>query len=142
MAKTTLAQLKSKLKSCEAIGKQPVHVPVHERPSRSVSEVAYAVNPGDFVVICGATLALRCRAKSKQAGRRCRNAASKGMRVCRFHGGASTQISAAARKRASERMTVHGQETRQKRRERKQKVAEFRFLERVMREHDYFRLRR
>ena len=112
-----------------------MHVPVHERPSRSVDPVEYAANPDDYVVICSDTLALRCRAKSKQAGRRCRNAASKGMRVCRFHGGASTQISAAARKRHAERMTVHGRETRAIRHQRRQAAMELRVLERAMREH-------
>lgn len=47
----------------------------------------------------GADDSRRCTATSKQTGERCRNAATAGATVCRFHGGRSPQVQAAARRR-------------------------------------------
>ncbi len=138
--KTTLEDLKAGLAACEAIGKPPVKP---ARVSRSVSEAEYTKNPENYVTICGDTLALRCKAKSKRTGKRCRQAASKMNTTCKYHGGASTgPRTEAGRKRCADARTIHGEETRELRRLHSQKVAEFRILERVMRENNYFRLGR
>jgi hypothetical protein len=43
--------------------------------------------------------AIRCTAKSKASGQRCKRAAIPGGTVCRFHGGAAPQVVAAAKVR-------------------------------------------
>ena len=57
-----------------------------------------------------------------------KKAASKGKRVCMFHGGKSTgPITSLGKKRCANARTIHGRETRAIRSKRSQKLAEMKF---------------
>ena len=57
--------------------------------------------------------ALRCQALSKRSNQQCKKAASKGKRVCMFHGGKSTgPVTHSGKQRCAEARTIHGRETR------------------------------
>lgn len=72
--------------------------------------------------------AFRCQALSKRSKQQCRKAASKGKRVCMFHGGKSTgPITSLGKQRCAMAKTIHGRETRSIRSKRSQKLAEMRF---------------
>ena len=59
----------------------------------------------------------------------CKNAALKGKRVCRFHGGKSTgPITIDGKQRCAEAKTIHGWETREKREMRAEKFKEMKVL--------------
>ena len=59
----------------------------------------------------------------------CRNAALKGKRVCRFHGGKSTgPLTIDGKQRCAKAKTVHGLETREKRNQRAKKFREMKVL--------------
>ena len=74
-------------------------------------------------------LVKRCQALSKRSKQQCKKAASKGKRVCMFHGGKSTgPITSIGKKRCAEAKTTHGRETRSIRIKRAQKLAEMRFF--------------
>ena len=69
--------------------------------------------------------ALRCQALSKRSKQQCKKAASKGKRVCMFHGGKSTgPVTSGGKQRCAEAKTIHGRETRSIRNKRAQKLAE------------------
>ena len=75
----------------------------------------------------------RCQARSKRSAEQCRKAAMRGKRVCRTHGGASTgPKTPEGRAKCAAAKTVHGWETREKRRMRADKLAELRLMEQVM----------
>jgi len=58
----------------------------------------------------------RCQATSKRTGDQCGAPATKGQRVCRFHGGKSTgPKTAEGRARCAASKTIHGHDTREKR---------------------------
>ena len=58
----------------------------------------------------------RCQARSKRHGGQCGAPAIQGKRVCRFHGGLSRgPTTAAGRQRCAEAKTIHGEQTRAKR---------------------------
>lgn len=135
MALTTLSELIEQLDACT----EPEQV--NEPPaSRPVSQVEYKAAPENFVLICGSTLAIRCRAKSKRSKRRCKQPAMKSKFVCRYHGGKSTgPRTAAGRKHCAEARTVHGRETRAIRKQSSQKSREMRILMRVAKEHGLIR---
>ena len=81
----------------------------------------------------GATEVPRCQARSKRSGEQCRKAAMKGKQVCRTHGGASTgPKTKAGTARCAAAKTIHGRETRAKRKVRAIKLKELRELEVVM----------
>ena len=72
--------------------------------------------------------AFRCQALSKRSKRQCKKAASKGKRVCMFHGGKSTgPVTRSGKQRCAEAKTIHGRETRSIRNKRAQKLAELKF---------------
>lgn len=86
-----------------------------------------------YTTAFGATEVLRCQACSKRSGEQCRKAAMRGKRVCRTHGGASTgPKTKAGRASCAAAKTIHGRETRAKRKVRAIKQKELRELEVVM----------
>ena len=77
----------------------------------------------------GCIRAFQCQALSKRSKLQCRNAALKGKRVCRFHGGKSTgPITINGKQRCAEAKTIHGRETRDKREIRAEKFKEMKTL--------------
>ena len=73
-------------------------------------------------------LVKRCQALSKRSKQQCKKAASKGKRVCMFHGGKSTgPVTFHGKQRCAEAKTIHGRETRSLRNKRAQKLAEMKF---------------
>jgi hypothetical protein len=77
----------------------------------------------------GRIRAPRCQALSKRSKIQCQKAALTGKRVCLFHGGKSTgPVTEQGRKRCAEAKTVHGWETREKRRVRAEKFREMKGL--------------
>ena len=78
----------------------------------------------------GRIRAPRCQALSKRSKMQCQKAALNGKRQCRNHGGKSTgPVTEQGRKRCAEAKTVHGRETREKRRLRAAKLRELSELE-------------
>ena len=72
----------------------------------------------------------RCQATSKRTRLQCGAPALSGKSVCRFHGGRSTGPSTEAGKaRIATAMTVHGQSTRQARRELSEELGYLAMLE-------------
>ena len=126
--RTTLPELVYELEDCK---KEVTQEPV----SRHISQSDFDESPQDFVIICPNTsrqnFAKRCQAKSKRSGLRCRNAACKGKQVCRMHGASAGPKST---KNCGKHFFKHGCESREIRRLRSQKVAEFRILQRAIRE--------
>ena len=73
--------------------------------------------------------AYRCQALSKRSKMQCKNAALKEKHVCRFHGGKSKgPLTIDGKKRCANAKTVHGRETREKRRVRAEKFNEMKIL--------------
>ena len=69
--------------------------------------------------------AYRCQALSKRSKLQCKNAALKEKYICRFHGGKSKgPVTFDGRKRCAEAKTIHGRETREKRKIRSAKLNE------------------
>lgn len=64
----------------------------------------------------GLAQCLRCNAKSKRSGVRCNSPAVKGKTKCRMHGGTSKGPSEAGKQRLSDLKMVHGNYTREDRR--------------------------
>ena len=80
-------------------------------------------------LIKGRIRAFQCQALSKRSKLQCKNAALKGKRVCRFHGGKSTgAITIHGKQRCAKAKTVHGWETREKREIRARKLKEMKRL--------------
>ena len=78
-------------------------------------------------------LVKRCQALSKRSKQQCKKAASKGKRVCMFHGGKSTgPVTSGGKQRCAEAKTIHGRETRSIRNKRAQKLAEIKFYFRML----------
>ena len=72
----------------------------------------------------------RCQAKAKSTQLQCRLPAVGAKRVCRMHGGRSTgPRTQQGRERCRTAKLIHGRETRQIRKERRQKLAELKQLE-------------
>ena len=70
----------------------------------------------------GRIVCKQCQAMSKRTRLQCKSPAVKGKSVCRIHGGRSNgPRTAEGRQRCAEAKTVHGNETRANRAERKQK---------------------
>ena len=73
--------------------------------------------------------AYRCQALSKRSKLQCKNAALKEKHVCRFHGGKSKgPVTNDGKKRCADAKTVHGRETREKRKKRSAKFKEMKIL--------------
>ena len=72
----------------------------------------------------------RCQALSKRSREQCKKSALKGKTVCAFHGGRSTgPKTQEGKQRIADAKTVHGEETRAKRRERSESDARMRNFE-------------
>ena len=77
----------------------------------------------------GRIRAFQCQALSKRSKLQCKNAALRGKRVCRFHGGKSIgPITIQGKQRCAEAKTIHGWETREKRELRAEKFKEMKIL--------------
>ena len=73
--------------------------------------------------------AFQCQALSKRSKLQCKNAALKGKRVCRFHGGKSTgPLTIDGKQRCAKAKTIHGWDTREKRKIRANKLKEMKIL--------------
>ncbi|MDB2444965.1 hypothetical protein N9X66_07425 [Gammaproteobacteria bacterium] len=87
-----------------------------------------------YTTLGGRVTCTQCSGLSKRTRQRCGNPAMKGKKVCRHHGGKSTGARTPEGKaRQIEANTIHGNETRAKREERKQTNAELYALEKEMR---------
>jgi len=75
----------------------------------------------------------RCQASSKRTKQQCRSPAIKGKRVCAMHGGKSTGPKTdAGKQRCAAAKTIHGWETREKRRIRAEKLRELSDMEKIL----------
>ena len=64
----------------------------------------------------------RCQALSKRSNKQCKKEASNGKTVCMFHGGRSTgPITSLGKQRCAMARTIHGRETRAKRKKSERK---------------------
>jgi hypothetical protein len=73
---------------------------------------------------------LRCQASSKRTRLQCGAPALSGKNVCRFHGGRSTgPRTESGKAKIAAAMTVHGQSTRQARRELSEELVQLAILE-------------
>jgi len=89
----------------------------------------------DFVLAGGRIRCCRCQAQSKRTKRQCQAPAMKGKTKCRFHGGKSTgPKTLAGRQRIARAKTIHGNETRQIRKERQAGSRRLAELEDLMHE--------
>ncbi|MDB9871078.1 hypothetical protein OAD33_08390 [Alphaproteobacteria bacterium] len=84
------------------------------------------IDPITYMILAGGRIcAFRCQALSKRTKLQCGAPALKGKSVCRFHGGKSTgPITIDGKQRCAKAKTVHGWETREKRRIRAEKFKE------------------
>ena len=73
--------------------------------------------------------ALRCGAKSKRSGRRCKNPAAYGLPVCRMHGARKPDT---IKRDADHPLFIHGQETLEAKSERSARLTELREIEAFM----------
>ena len=80
----------------------------------------------ETIITCGGRIkAPRCQAKSKRTKRQCAAPASRGKRVCRFHGGKSTgPKTLEGRKRCAQARTIHGTDSRAQRKASRAKMRE------------------
>jgi hypothetical protein len=80
----------------------------------------------------GRILCVQCQAKAKSTRQQCRRPATKGKRVCKLHGGASTGPKTyKGRQRCAQARVIHGQETVEARNERSLASARLAVLEAV-----------
>jgi len=89
-----------------------------------------SINRNNYILLAGGRIrAFQCQALSKRSKIQCRNAALKDKRVCRFHGGKSTgPITIDGKQRCAQAKTLHGWETRDKRKLRAEKFKEMKAL--------------
>jgi hypothetical protein len=82
------------------------------------------------LITCGGYIkTARCQALSKRTKQQCGAPASRGKRVCRFHGGKSTgPTSIEGRKRCAAAKTIHGEDTRALREQSREKRREMKRL--------------
>ena len=82
------------------------------------------------LITCGGhIITARCQALSKRTKQQCGAPASRGKRVCRFHGGKSTgPTSIEGRKRCAAAKTIHGEDTRELREQSREKRREMKRL--------------
>jgi len=82
------------------------------------------------LITCGGHIrTARCQALSKRTKQQCGAPASRGKRVCRFHGGKSTgPTSIEGRKRCAAAKTIHGEDTRELREQSREKRREMKRL--------------
>ena len=82
------------------------------------------------LITCGGhIITARCQALSKRTKQQCGAPASRGKRVCRFHGRKSTgPTSIEGRKRCAAAKTIHGEDTRALREQSREKRREMKRL--------------
>ena len=87
-----------------------------------------------FITLAGGRIRCsRCQAHSKRTLQQCQAPAMKGKTKCRFHGGKSKgPVTAAGRQRIACAKTIHGNETRQLRKERQEASLRLAELEDLM----------
>ena len=87
-----------------------------------------------YITLAGGRIrCCRCQAYSKRTKQQCQSPAIRGKTKCRFHGGKSTgPKTAAGRQRIADTKTIHGQETRQIRKERQAGSLRLAKLENLM----------
>ena len=86
-----------------------------------------------ITLLGGRVRAHRCQALSKRSKLQCGKAALKGKSVCMFHGGKSTgPVTELGRQRCAAAKTIHGFETRAKRKYRAKKFDEMRQWSKVL----------
>ena len=81
-----------------------------------------------YKTLGGRVECVQCSATSKRTKKRCGNPAMKGKKVCRHYGGLSRGASPEGRARIAKANTVHGRETREKRRNNSVLMSELRVL--------------
>ena len=125
----TVESIEQQLAICDKLMEKPEPAP---RVSRPVDPEDARLHPEDYISVAGRNLAHRCTAPSRQQKRRCKRAVSKGMQVCKIHGGHNRgPVTPEGLARCATR-TTHGNETRQKRRDRKAGHARMRVLGRAV----------
>ena len=88
---------------------------------------------GMYKTLGGRVECVQCDATSKRTGNRCLAPAIKGKTKCRFHGGKSTRARTAEGKaKIAKAHTVHGRETREKRRNNSVLMSQLRVTEQFM----------
>ncbi len=90
-----------------------------------------------YITLAGGRIrCCRCQAYSKRTKQQCQSPSIKGKTKCRFHGGKSTgPKTPAGKQRIADANTIHGQETRQIRRERQAGSLRLAKLEDLMHHH-------
>ena len=81
-----------------------------------------------YTTLGGRAECVQCSATSKRTKKRCGNPGTKGKKACRHHGGKSSGASPEDRARIAKANTVHGRETREKRRNNSVLMSELRVL--------------
>jgi len=88
----------------------------------------------EYKTLGGRVTCTQCNAQSKRTKLRCRSPAIKGKAKCRIHGGHSTgSRTPEGKAKQIAANTIHGRETRAKRKERSVKLAELYEIEKEMR---------
>ncbi len=87
-----------------------------------------------YITLAGGRIrCCRCQAHSKRTKQQCQSPAIKGQTKCRFHGGKSTgPKTLAGKQRIADANTIHGNETREKRKERQEASLHLAELEDLM----------
>lgn len=125
-----IESIEQQITLCDKLGKKPQPAPPMVR---HVTEEERLADPENFVQVGGsAAYAVRCKGWSRQAGRRCRRAATTGRDWCKFHGGHNKGPTTREGLARCATRLVHGNETRQKRRDRKAGHARMRVLSRAV----------
>ena len=127
----TVESIEHQLALCDKLAEKPEPAPA---VVRHVTEEERLADPENFVQVGGsAAYAVRCKGGSRQAGRRCRRAATTGRDWCKFHGGRNSgPTSEAGLAKCGESNYRDGTETAQIRRERKAGTARMRVLSRAV----------
>ena len=125
----TVGELEEQLAACDRLRLKPAK----KYEVRPVSEEERLANPDDYILVAGSRAwALRCSAQSKRAKRRCLNPAMQGMKVCKWHGARGGPKTAAGLQKCAEVATVHGNNTRQSRRDARAERASLKVLSRAV----------
>jgi hypothetical protein len=125
----TVEKLEAQLALCDKLAEKPAPAP---RVSRPVDQEDARLHPENYILVAGRSLAHRCKGHSRQAKRRCKRPASKSRDWCKFHGGNNRgPTTPEGLAKCAEVNVVHGDDTRQNRRDRKAAYARMRVLGRA-----------
>ena len=125
----SIENIEAQLAACDKLAEKPEPTP---RVSHPVDPADARLHPQDFILVAGRNLAHRCTAQSRQQKRRCKRVISPGMRVCHNHGGKNRGPVTPEGLAKCVTGTVHGNETRQKRRDYRADAARMRVLSRAV----------